>query len=876
MVSAGEILRPPPALSAALTPILATSQLTTVQAFAIPTWRPRDGLDKQHSLWMAGVRRLLAAYDLSETDLQENVTQCRAVLSGAQSFTLSTDQVEAHAQATLLNNIIHQWQAINTSVFWHVLASVDPNSSYTLIDISFIENLCNPLLADGLELLNYLRRISDTSVGHSGNATSDSELDSLRPEGQPVLGNDSATCEGDGKSHAHSVIGGGVTPTSRDKPELDHRNAILEGGAPASTTAGGAQAIDTSLNDLLGEPDADNDDFEAWVQQHDHDECSPGIMALNWDSDNELIIEGSQQPSSLTGNMLSHMSTRSQSAAPRAELLDCGWDVPSPPPSPGGEEAMVPEVFMNRTAICQQWSEWHNYLMNTINDNEFATYASTLAVQRHAHVASFTVNVPESVRVRVLHVWRRVIMAPAGRYLDDANRDDAIATALRDIKDVDWIAAGVHDPLPPNWNGRLRQQWTPTSTAYGTTTDIKTVGEPTSQVSRWTDWHAFLCRFVGDDSFAEYASSLATKRSINVASFIGIIPKDMHAQVLDVWRQVLMAPAGQYIDDANRDDALATALHNIAEVDWVAAGVHASLPPNWKGRVRQQCTLTLPIPNAHRWAFPNVQPSIAEKRQRLEAISTHASDRRPERTCEQRANCSAAEQQPRTPLTQAEQDEVLEEALRPIRNWSTVMWNDDDLHVIRVTGRGEITRCLRNDPCITKHVLRKAIKGAASSVASRRANRAAKRLQDDRRQHAASLAQGSQITALLTSGGLPAEGPAQVIGAHVAAINATVPAQLEDDILQQAVHQRLQEKPNAYVLFSSKTNTLVYTRGGTRGVINTKQRDEEVESLIKKGASVPTATQFINDKMMSLQTRLQKGESPPESDDDSDSMPHMG
>ena len=99
---------------------------------------------------------------------------------------------------------------------------------------------------------------------------------------------------------------------------------------------------------------------------------------------------------------------------------------------------MVPEVFMNRTAICQQWSEWHNYLMNTINDNEFATYASTLAVQRHAHVASFTVNVPESVRVRVLHVWRRVIMAPAGRYLDDANRDDAIATALRDVKNVDF------------------------------------------------------------------------------------------------------------------------------------------------------------------------------------------------------------------------------------------------------------------------------------------------------------------------------------------------------------------------------------------------------------------------------------------------------
>ena len=191
-----------------------------------------------------------------------------------------------------------------------------------------------------------------------------------------------------------------------------------------------------------------------------------------------------------------------------------------------------------------------------------------------------------------------------------------------------------------------------------------------------------------------------------------------------------MAPAGQYIDDANRDDALATALHNIAEVDWVAAGVHASLPPNWKGRVRQQCTLTLPIPNAHRWAFPNVQPSIAEKRQRLEAISTHASDRRPERTCEQRANCSAAEQ--RSPLTQAEQDEVLEEALKQIHNWSTVMWNDDDLHAIRVTGRSAITRCLRKNPCITKQALKKAVKATKVPPRALRPNAQLERKRDFR------------------------------------------------------------------------------------------------------------------------------------------------
>ena len=69
MVSVGEILRPPPAISTAQTPIFATSQLSPSQAFPIGKWRPRSGLDAHCPHWKAGVRRLLAAYDVTEAEL---------------------------------------------------------------------------------------------------------------------------------------------------------------------------------------------------------------------------------------------------------------------------------------------------------------------------------------------------------------------------------------------------------------------------------------------------------------------------------------------------------------------------------------------------------------------------------------------------------------------------------------------------------------------------------------------------------------------------------------------------------------------------------------------------------------------------------------
>ena len=106
MVALGENLSPPPTLSAALTPILATSQLTTEKAFSIHRWRPRAGLDEHHPLWKAGVRRLFAAYDLTEAELFTAVAQCRAILSGTTTVAWSDDLAEALRQAALLEAAI--------------------------------------------------------------------------------------------------------------------------------------------------------------------------------------------------------------------------------------------------------------------------------------------------------------------------------------------------------------------------------------------------------------------------------------------------------------------------------------------------------------------------------------------------------------------------------------------------------------------------------------------------------------------------------------------------------------------------------------------------------------------------------------------------
>ena len=116
------------------------------------------------------MRRLLAAFDLTESELISAVAQCRAILSGARPPVFSADPVEAAAQALLLERAIAKWQAINTAVFWHVLASIDLKSQHTLRDMRFIEALYFGRLADGVALLRYLHRFANTddSSVHSG------------------------------------------------------------------------------------------------------------------------------------------------------------------------------------------------------------------------------------------------------------------------------------------------------------------------------------------------------------------------------------------------------------------------------------------------------------------------------------------------------------------------------------------------------------------------------------------------------------------------------------------------------------------------------------------------------------------------------------
>jgi hypothetical protein len=338
-----------------------------------------------------------------------------------------------------------------------------------------------------------------------------------------------------------------------------------------------------------------------------------------------------------------------------------------------------------------------------------------------------------------------------------------------------------------------------------------------------------------------------------------------------------MAPPGQYIDDANRDDALDTMLHNVADIDWVAAGVRGPLPPDWRHRLRQQWAMTLPIPNAHPWPARMEQLSTAAKHQRLESVASRPHADEPGRSDSQRAEGGAARQPPRTFLKQSEQEDVLRGVLRTILAWSTVTWNEEDRRVLHAAGRRVLTECLHRDRYITKDALRKALNTSVKRTAALRAKAASALSVQQSRQRAASLAEGSQVAATLTAGGLPADA-AQVIGSNVAATNAAARVQLDESILQNAVSQRLREKSKAYMLYSD-SHPLVYTNEGeSRGKPNAGQRDIEIQCLVRQGVALPAATHFIATKISELQTRLQQGESPPGSghDSDSDSMPHMG
>ena len=95
----------------------------TLPSQVVSTATKSPGLDANYPLWKAGVRRLLAAYDVTEAELSIAMSTCRDLLSGAISISY-TDEREALKDAESLDAVISAWQAVNTTVFWHVLASV--------------------------------------------------------------------------------------------------------------------------------------------------------------------------------------------------------------------------------------------------------------------------------------------------------------------------------------------------------------------------------------------------------------------------------------------------------------------------------------------------------------------------------------------------------------------------------------------------------------------------------------------------------------------------------------------------------------------------------------------------------------------------------
>ena len=94
MVTAGEAPLNAP-LATATTPLFATSRILATDLFPIHTWQPRAGRDENLPRWKAGVRRLHAAFGVTESQLAHAVQYFSNLRYGA--ISLDIDEPGLHA-----------------------------------------------------------------------------------------------------------------------------------------------------------------------------------------------------------------------------------------------------------------------------------------------------------------------------------------------------------------------------------------------------------------------------------------------------------------------------------------------------------------------------------------------------------------------------------------------------------------------------------------------------------------------------------------------------------------------------------------------------------------------------------------------------------
>ena len=134
-------------------PLYTTSALLKGNQFPLPIWRPRSGRNIQYLQWLSELKKLLAALDVTEDFCTSSPPTDPQLTAG----------IRTKAELTARAAERDKWLAISTTIFWHVLPSLDLTGVTWQRDTDYIATLYNKQLANGAMLIRWAQGFADLS-----------------------------------------------------------------------------------------------------------------------------------------------------------------------------------------------------------------------------------------------------------------------------------------------------------------------------------------------------------------------------------------------------------------------------------------------------------------------------------------------------------------------------------------------------------------------------------------------------------------------------------------------------------------------------------------------------------------------------------------
>ena len=134
-------------------PLYATSAVLRGNQFPLPAWRPRSGRNIQYLQWHSELKKLYAALDVTED----------FIFSTPPADPKHAEGIRTKAEVAARAAERDEWLAINTTIFWHVLPSLDISGVTWQRDTDYIATLYSKQLANGAMLIRWAQSFADLS-----------------------------------------------------------------------------------------------------------------------------------------------------------------------------------------------------------------------------------------------------------------------------------------------------------------------------------------------------------------------------------------------------------------------------------------------------------------------------------------------------------------------------------------------------------------------------------------------------------------------------------------------------------------------------------------------------------------------------------------